>query len=123
MGKRRIKETAKAALRMVLGVLAATVFTVGSAAASEEEVISDGVFIGDLDVSGKTAAEAGDMVRQQVDLLGQSVVTLQMGDDQVSVTMKELGLTWDNQEVIDEISRIGTTGNIIHRYKEKKETQ
>ena len=123
MGKRRIKETAKAALRMVLGVLAATVFTVGSAAASEEEVISDGVFIGDLDVSGKTAAEAGDMVRQQVDLLGQSVVTLQMGDDQVSVTMKELGLTWDNQEVIDEISRIGTTGNIIHRYKEKKDLQ
>ena len=119
MGKGRIK----AVFCMVTGVLAAGILTAGSFAASAEEVISEGVFIGDLDVSGKTAEEAKSMVQQQVDQLGQSVVTLQMGDDQVSATMKDLGLTWDNPEIIEEISRIGTTGNIIQRYKEKKDLQ
>lgn len=97
--------------------------TVSVGAAGSDEVISEGVFIGGLDVSGKTAVEAKAMVQEQVDQVGKSVVTLQMGDNQVSTTLAELGLTWDNQDVIDEISVLGTTGNILKRYKEKKDLQ
>lgn len=124
MRKKRIKGAAEAALCMMAGALALGVLIDGPAVlAAEDEVISEGVFIGGLDVSGKTAAEATAMVQEVVDQMGNSVITLQMGDDQMSVTLKELGLTWENQEVIQEISRIGTTGNIIRRYKEKKDLQ
>lgn len=94
-----------------------------SQATEEPEVISDGVFIGDMDVSGMTAKEAKSYVNEEVKKLGNSVITIQMGDDQVSATWKELGLEWANTDLVDEISQIGTTGNIIRRYKEQKDLQ
>ena len=92
-------------------------------ALAAEEVINEGVFIDGLDVGGKTPAEAEAMVRDRVSQLAGAAVTLQMGDDQVTTTLGELGLTWENTELIDEVSRIGTTGNIMRRYKEKKDVQ
>jgi vancomycin resistance protein YoaR len=107
---------------LLAGAVAAGILAVCPVSA-QEEVISDGVFVGEIDVSGMTASEAKAAIQEQVDLLGASVVTLQMGDAEVSTTLGELGLTWENPDVIDEISRIGTTGNIMRRYKEKKDLQ
>ena len=43
-----------------------------------EDVISEGVFINGVDVSGMTAAEAETVVQQQVQALSDSVITLTM---------------------------------------------
>lgn len=94
-----------------------------AAAADQTDVISDGVYIGDQDVSGMTAEEAEKYVEDQVAALGNTTVTIQMGDQQSTKTLKELGLKWDNPDLIQEISQIGTTGNIIRRYKEQKSIQ
>lgn len=94
-----------------------------SAFAEEPEVISDGVFIGDMDVSGMTADEAEAYVKEEVKLLSNSTITLQMGDAQVSKTWGDLGLKWKNTDLVREISELGTTGNIIRRYKEQKDLQ
>lgn len=112
--------------RFLKGVLAAFVLGLsmtGAVFAAEEDVISDGVFIGDKDVSGMTVAEAEAYVKSEVKALQESVITLQMENDTVSKTWKELGLTWENQDLVSEISQIGTTGNIIRRYKEQKDLQ
>ena len=88
-----------------------------------EDVISEGVFINGVDVSGMTAAEAETVVQQQVQALSDSVITLTMDEDQESRTWGELGLQWKNTDLITEISHLGTTGNIVQRYKEQKDLQ
>lgn len=88
-----------------------------------EDVISEGVFINGVDVSGMTAAEAETVVQQQVQALSDSVITLTMDEDQESRTWGELGLQWENTDLITEISHLGTTGNIVQRYKEQKDLQ
>ncbi len=110
-------------MRGLLCVLTFSVLRAATAFAGESGVISDGVFIGDMDVGGKTPEEAEKMVREQVSQLSSALVTLQMGDDQVSATLGQLGLTWENTDLIEKISRIGTSGNVMQRYKEKKDLQ
>lgn len=112
---------------LISGVWTALVISAGclflSHAAEQPDVISDGVFIGDQDVSGMTVEEARDYVKGEVKALADSVITIQMGEDQVSATWKELGLKWKNTDLVDEVSQIGTTGNIVRRYKEQKDLQ
>ncbi len=112
--------------RFFVGMLAALILSTGSVAAAgaaSDEVISDGVFIGEQDVSGMTAEEAEAYVRSAVEELGKSQITLQMGEAQVTKTWSELGLKWKNTDLIQEISELGTTGNIVRRYKEQKDLQ
>ncbi len=111
-------------MRGVLAAMALGMLAVGTVSAAEETaVISDGVFIGDKDVSGMTVEEAEEYVRSEVKALKDSVITIQMGDNQVSKSWKELGLEWENTDLVMEVSQIGTTGNIIRRYKEQKDLQ
>lgn len=113
--------------KLFSGVPAALALSAGclffAVSAEEPKVISTGVFIGETDVSGMTAKEAQAYVKGEVQKLENSVITLQMGEDHVSATWKELGLEWENTDLVDEISQIGTTGNIIRRYKEQKDLQ
>lgn len=112
--------------RLWKGVAAAIWIAAGcmlSASAAEQEVISDGVFIGEKDVSGMTPDEAKAYVKGEVQKLESSAITIQMGDSQITKTWKELGLEWENQDLVDEVSQIGTTGNIVRRYKEQKDLQ
>ena len=53
--------------------------------------------------------------------LSDSVITLTMDEDQESRTWGELGLQWKNTDLITEIGHLGTTGNIVRRYKEQKD--
>ena len=113
--------------KILSGVWAALAVSAGclclSYAAEQPGVISSGVFIGEQDVSGMTVEEAQAYVKGEVKALSDSVITIQMGEDQVSATWKELGLKWKNTDLVDEVSQIGTTGNIIRRYKEQKDLQ
>ncbi len=94
-----------------------------SAASEQPKVISSGVFIGEQDVSGMTVEEAQAYVKGEVKALSDSVITIRMDEDEVSKTWKELGLKWKNTDLVDEVSQIGTTGNIVRRYKEQKDLQ
>ena len=102
---------------------AAAIISAVPATAADSDVISDGVYIGDQDVGGMTTKEAEQYVKGQVRALEDTTVTIQMGEQQSTKTLKELGLKWDNPDLVQEISQIGTTGNIIRRYKEQKSLQ
>ena len=47
-------------------------------------------------------------------------MTLEIFDEQMEVTLGELGLRCSNPDVIDEAAQLGKTGNAIKRYKDRK---
>lgn len=96
----------------------------GMASAHEEEMtISEGILIGGIDVGGMTASEASQAVKDKVKKLGEATVTLMMGDTPITATLNSLGLEWENKEIIDEIKNLGTTGNIVQRYKDQRDLE
>lgn len=108
---------------LICAIAAAVQLLAGMTGSAQEEPISDGVFIGDKDVSGMTPTEAQAYIESEVKALGSSIVTISMGGHKAEATLEELGFTWENTELIQEISQIGTTGNIVQRYKEQKDLQ
>ena len=85
-------------------ILAALVMTgMDAEAAGTFNTIENGVFIGDIDVSGMTTLEAEDAVNSYVDGLKEKEITLNaLNGNTVTVTAEELGIEWDNKEVVDE---------------------
>ena len=93
-------------------------------AQAQEETIKDGVFISGIDVGGLNKEEAVQAVEQYIDELGNVIITLEAAaGNYVEVNAAELGLSWDNREVIDEAMEIGMHGNVIQRYKIMKDLQ
>lgn len=85
----------------------------------EDAVICDGVYAGNIDLSGMTEAEAENAVMAYIESCGEVPITLQEGEnDTVTVSAEQLGLTWDNPELIEEAVGIGKKGNIVKRYME-----
>ena len=92
--------------------------------AKEEERIIPGIFVEDMSLEGKTAQEAREMVEDYVEgLRTQSISLVTVNDNKVDVTPAEIGLTWKNTGLIDEVAGIGQKGNIVERYKAKKDLQ
>lgn len=110
--------------RVLAGIAAvAAGILIGMPVCAQEEPISDGVFIGNKNVGGMMPDEAAQYVKNEVATLGSTTVTITMGGQQTSATFRELGFSWENTDLVDEISQIGTSGNIIERYKEQKDLQ
>lgn len=106
-----------AAVGAVWAVLAA------GSAWGEEPLISNGIFIEGIDVSGMTVSEAVSAVKAKVAQMGEATVTLMMGDTPITTTLNDLGLEWGNRELIDEVKNLGATGNIVQRYKDQKDLE
>lgn len=86
--------------------------------------IENGIYIGNVDVSGMTTLEAEQAVNDYISTLSEARITLDaMNDNSVTVTAAELGISWENKSVVDEAGEVGKTGNIIQRYKILKDLE
>ena len=98
-------------------VLAGSFGGVPSQAREENDAILGGVYIGDVDLSGMSVDEATQAVNEFVEGLKSRNVTLGVaGDCYVAVTAGELGLKWENVDVLTEAATVGKKGNFIKRY-------
>lgn len=98
------------------------VATMNVSAANTLNTIHSGVFIGDIDVSGMTTIEAEAAVNAYIDTLKSATITLNaQNDNSISATAEELGISWANPEVVEEAGELGTSGNIVQRYKALKD--
>lgn len=87
-------------------------------AASDKDVILDGIFMGGIELSGMTADEARASVSAFVEDLKQKNITFGAVDNHyVSIMVGELGLRWENEADIDAAVSLGKKGNIVKRYK------
>lgn len=92
--------------------------------AAPKQTINNGIYIGTVDVGGMTVEEAEEAVEEYVNELSSTVITLQAANDaEVAVTVGELGITWENREIVEEAAQIGQNGNVIVRYKMMKDLQ
>lgn len=107
---------------LCLFVLAVT-FTVKSQlllaeAKEQDETILDGVYIEDISVSDMTGEQAKAAVEQYVEELKKRVVTFGAADEHyIAIIAGDLGLTWVNEEIVEEAVSLGKDGNIVERYK------
>ena len=90
---------------------------------SENSVMADRIFIGDVAVGGMTKEEAINAVQDYVDGLADQTVTLTINDVSVEATAEDLGVSWKNQESVDEAVAYGKSGNLIARYKAGKDLE
>jgi len=113
------KSVIRLALALVLSFILMGGFGIGEVqAASETDVILDGIYMGDINLSGMTVDEAKAAVNQFVETLRTKNVTFgAVGDHYVVVTAGDLGLSWLNEADIDAAAALGKKGNIVKRYK------
>lgn len=107
----------------LLSVICAVAFSPASVWAAEEERIAEGVYIGSIDVGGMTEQEAADAVNAYVENAGESVFTLTAGESSVQVKASELAVSFTDMNVVQEAMDVGKSGNLIKRYKDKKDLE
>ncbi len=116
--------------KFVKGILLAGIALIISLAckadvkAAGEKTIADGVFIGDIDVSGMTSSEATSSVNDYIQSLSEKTLTLTgTNDETLTITFADLGLGWANTDVVSEAVGLGKEGSIVERYKALKDLQ
>ena len=87
------------------------------------ETILKGVSIDKLDVSGMTREEALAALESYEKNLGGQSIKLGIGDNVIEAKLSDLGVTFDNEDLVDEAIGIGHAGNIVKRYKDQKDLQ
>lgn len=86
--------------------------------------ILKGISIGAVDLSGKTFDQAVAAVDDYVNKLASSKIILGSPEGtNIEVSAKDLGISWDDKETIADAISIGRSGNIIERYKERKDIE
>ena len=89
--------------------------------ATQSQVIPGGVKIGAVDVSGMNREQAEAAVNSHVAEMQNSVLTATADEQEMFIAVTDLGFAWTNQNVVDKALGLGCRGNILERYKVKKD--
>ena len=85
--------------------------------------ILDHIYLDTVDLSGMTVEEAEDAANQRMEEIRGYHIVLHMDDQSVAVTAKELGVSGANHDAVLAAAELGQTGNVIKRYKAKKDLE
>ncbi len=89
---------------------------------NEEDRILEGIYIEDMPMEGKTAKEAKASVDEYVaGLMAKEISLVTVNSKQVTITAADIGFKLVNPEVVEEAAAVGQSGNIVSRYKAKKD--
>lgn len=92
-------------------------------ASKGEELITGNVSIGGIDVGGMTVADATALINERTAAVQDAHFTLTAGEKSMQVTGLDLVLSWGNTQVIEEAANLGKSGNLLTRYKDKKDLE
>lgn len=113
-------------IQQVSGIAAALCLLLAypvSMQAGEPDTIADGVYIGNVYVGGMTEAEAAAAVEAYVEETGGVELTLCAGEKSIAVEARELGIDFSDMSVVQQAMDVGRSGNLIKRYKDKKDLE
>ena len=83
-----------------------------SYAKTASDEIAAGVFVEDVDVSGMTKDEAKTAVDEYMAGKAEEKITFTVGENELEVSRADIGLAWDNKEIIEEALALGKSGNL-----------
>lgn len=89
----------------------------------EEEMICNGVFIENLEIGGKSATEAKDIVTKYLNDILDKKVTVKANGKEASISAKDLGAKFAEADYVDQALNIGKFGNVVRRYKDLKDVE
>lgn len=81
------------------------------------------IYLESVDVSGMNREEALRASEKRMEEITGYQIMLHMDDQSVGVPAKELGVSGDNENVIDRAAQIGQASNVIKRFKVKKDLE
>ena len=81
------------------------------------------VYVGGTNVGGMTLEEAKNACAAFVEGVNASSITFTCGDNNVSVPLSEIGVSTDADRVVEAAYSYGRKGNVLKRFKEKKELE
>lgn len=88
-----------------------------------ESLIADHIYIGDIAVGGMTEVQATEAVESYMESLADTQFTLTVDDKSVTATAADFGVEWANPVIVKDAAGVGRTGNLIERYKSKKDLE
>lgn len=94
-----------------------------SYAKTTSDEIAMGVYAGEVNLSGLTKDEAEKAINDYILEKSEEKFTLAIGDEELEVSLGDIGIAWENQEVVEEAYDLGKTGNLIKRYKATKDLE
>lgn len=92
--------------------------------AKNDGTIKNGVYAGDIELSGMTESQASAVIEDYIEGLGPVEITLIAANNhEVTITASELGISWGNPQLVAEAAALGTRGNVIERYTMLKDLE
>ncbi len=114
-------------LPLVLSVSAAQTDAAATATAASDNDLTapEGVTLEGVSVAGMNASQIHDKAQSLADQMKQANITLQGREEGQAVTVSagNLGFQWTNQDICSQLAGYGQEGNLILRYKEKKDLE
>ena len=109
---------------LLLSLMAGILFAgTNSYAKTTSDEIAMGVYAEEVDLSGLTKEEAKEAINAYISGKAEEKITLTIGDEELNVSRESLGVSWNNEEVVDEALALGKSGNLIKRYNALKDLQ
>lgn len=112
--------------KVILGTMT-TAVALGLLAAfpayAEDATIPKGVFVGEMDLGGKTCEEAKEEINSYVSSLFEQKVTFEVEGKTAETTIGALGFAWDNDDAIEEALEEIAEGNLIEQYMKRKDVE
>ncbi|MBQ7506136.1 MAG: VanW family protein [Lachnospiraceae bacterium] len=91
--------------------------------ASSFDEIAPNVTIGGVNVGGMNKKDAENAVRDRVRELQERTFVLKAGEKSISACALDFGLSWKNTQVVSDALLVGKSGNLLTRYKNKKDLE
>lgn len=85
--------------------------------------ILDNIYLESVNLSGMSVEEALQAAEKRMEEITGYQIILHMDDLSVGVSAKELGVSGDNQAAVEYAAGIGQSGNVVKRYKVKKDLE
>ena len=109
---------------LLLSLMAGILFAESNSyAKTTSDEIAMGVYAEEVNLSGLTKEEAKEAINAYISEKAEEKITLTIGDEELNVTRGSLGISWNNEDVVDEALGLGKSGNLIKRYKALKDLQ
>ena len=86
--------------------------------------VMEGVYVGDVDISGLNYDQAVKKIQDYVATFSDGDIVLEsVNGAKEAITAGDLGITWNDTDTLADALSLGKSGNIVERYKEKKDIQ